>query len=164
MGPRAVFVSRPSTVTPEQQRFCLALEEMLRDRGCEPRTLGRTDYPNKAPVTAVRELMSECEGAIVLGLRQLEVIEGITKPGTAEEVQIRGAFYPTPWNQLEGGVAFAMGMPLMIVKEEGVEGGIFDAGKSDRFVHQAEMSRDWLRSPRFVQPFNEWLDEIVRRP
>jgi hypothetical protein len=163
MGVHAVFVSRPSAVTPAQQRFCDALEDMLAERGCAPRTLGRTDYPNKAPMTAVRELMVECEGAIVLGLRQIEVIDGIVKPGTDEERRVHGAFHPTAWNQLEAGVGFALDLPLMLIKEAEVEGGVFDAGNTDRFVHQAEMSRDWLRSPRFLQPFNEWLEEILKR-
>src|SRR3954447_20890464 len=99
---------------------------MLEERGCAARTLGRTDYPNKAPMTAVRELMTECEGVIVLGLRQIEVIDGIVKPGSGEERTLRGEFLPTPWNQLEAGVAFALELPLMLIKEHGVEGGVFD--------------------------------------
>ncbi len=136
---------------------------MLAERGCVARTLGRTDYPNKAPMTAVRELMVACEGVIVLGLRQLEIVDGIVKRGTDEEHRVAGRFDPTPWNQLEAGVAFALDLPLMLIKEVGVEGGVFDVGNTDRFVHQAEMSDDWLRSPRFLQPFNEWLEEVVKR-
>lgn len=126
--------------------------------------LGRTDYPNQAPLAAVRDLMARCDGVIVLGLRQLHVIDGVMKPRTAEQKQLRDTFSPTPWNQLEAGVAFAMRLPLMLIREAGVEGGVFDAGNTDRFVHQAEMTAAWLTKAQFLQPFSEWLGELSQRP
>jgi hypothetical protein len=155
-----IFVSRPAAVNPDQEAFCDSLNELLAERGCSPRTLGHTDYPNVAPIAAVRELMAECNGVLILGLRQIHVRDGVSKSATSDEHRIDGAFFPTAWNQLEAGVAFAMDLPIMIVREDGVEGGIFDAGSSDRFVHQAEMTGDWVHRPQFFQPFNDWLRDV----
>ena len=41
---------------------------------------------------------------------------------------------PTPWNQLETGLLFGLGLPLLVLKQEGITGGIFDEGASDVLI------------------------------
>lgn len=52
---------------------------------------------------------------------------------------------------------------LLIIKEEGIEGGIFDIGSSDRFIHQINIYDElekYFQSKRFLQPFNQWADDV----
>jgi hypothetical protein len=131
--------------------------------GLRARTLGVTDYPAKAPLGEVLDLMRDCDGALVLGLVQTTVEVGVGKPETPSEHRIDGMRFATPWNQIEAGMAFALGLPMLLVREEGVEGGIFDVGSSDRFLHQADLTREWLESPAFQQPFRQWVTEVRAR-
>ena len=126
MSPISVFVSRPTAVNAEQGSFCDALDDALAAEGLYARTLGVTDYPARAPLAEVLDLMLECSGALVLGLRQ----------------------------------AVALERPLLVARENGVEGGVFDVGSSDRFIHQVEFGSDWLESPRFRQPFETWVADV----
>lgn len=127
------------------------------------RTLGGTDYPNRAPIAEVAEVMAECHGAIILGLRQIHIIRGIERAGTDRERSVDRSYLPTAWNNLEAGMAHAMGLPLMVIREEGVTSGIFDVGSSDRYVHQARLSRNWLESDAFLKPFLKWAQEVDDR-
>ena len=71
---------------------------------------------------------------------------------------------PTPWNQLEAGIAFALDLPLLIIHESSVaQEGIFDPQIGDRFIHQTDLSLDWLRSKQFLQPYDEWVVEVRSR-
>lgn len=55
-------------------------------------------------------------------------------------------------------MAYAMGLPLLVVRERGVAAdGIFDPAVGELFVHQAELTNTWLSSPAFRQPVSEWL-------
>ncbi len=84
--------------------------------------------------------MAECQGAIILGLRQINVLDAVLKEGTIQESRsMPSNFLPTPWNQIEAGMAFMLGLPTLIIKEDGVWGGVFDVGSSDRFVHQVSL-------------------------
>jgi len=47
----------------------------------------------------------------------------------------KDAKFPTPWNQLEAGILFSLRLPLMVFREQGVFGGIFDLGTSDVFIN-----------------------------
>ena len=42
---------------------------------------------------------------------------------------------PTSWNHLEAGILFGLNLPLLVFKEEGIAGGVFDTGVTDNFVH-----------------------------
>lgn len=156
-----VFLSRPTAVTSRQATFCEALEARLREHGLEPNTVGVNQFGNEAPLLIVRKLMEKCAGAVVLGLSQFSVTGGMKKPGTPDERRVRRVQLATPWNQLEAGIAYGLGLPLLIIREEGVEAeGIFDPQVGDRFVHQTDLTTGWLDSARFTQPFGEWAREV----
>lgn len=158
---RNIFLSRPTKVTERQSEFILNLEGRLTSAGLIPQTVGVNQFGNEAPLMTVRRLMEQCHGAVVLGLAQLRVITGIAKPGTSAERPVRSLYLPTPWNQLEAGIAFALDLPLLILHEEGVQpDGIFDPQIGDRFVHQTDLSLEWLDTDAFLQPFQQWMNDV----
>ena len=158
----SIFVSKPNALNREQTLFWDRLRHILLERGLAPRTLGETDYPNSAPIAGVRRVLDDCDGAIILGMTQLRVSEGVLKADSPSEGTAAGSLWPTAWNHIEAGMAFMLDLPMLIIREPGVAGGVFDVGNTDRFVHQADLSTGWLESERFLQPFNEWLDEVWR--
>ena len=158
---QSIFVSKPNSLSAAQAQFCDSFFNFIRARGFNPRTLGQTDFPNAAPINAVKSVLSECSGAIVLGLKQTLILEGLQKAETNDESALRNCYLPTPWNHIEAGMAFILGLPILILKEQGVQGGIFDAGSTDKFIHQAELSGEYLASQKFLQPFNEWQAEVI---
>lgn len=158
------FLSRPTTVTGDQAEFCRGLEARLTSCGLQPQTVGLNQFGNEVPLMTVRRLMESCYGAVVLGLAQFSVTNGVSKPGTSDERRVRSVRFPTPWNQLEAGIAFALDLPLLIVCEAGVQpDGIFDPQIGDRFIHQTDLSLKWLDADAFVQPFEQWLTEVKSR-
>ena len=59
-------------------------------------------------------------------------------PGTIEEKKINlsspSSSIPTPWNHLEAGILFGLRLPLLIFRQDGISGGVFDDGSTDVFV------------------------------
>src|SRR5207247_5435291 len=47
----------------------------------------------------------------------------------------------SPWNQLEAGILVSLGVPLIVLKEDGVGGGVLDAGAVDVFINRLPMGR-----------------------
>ena len=102
--------------------------------------LGATDFSNSAPLRAILRIMDECDGAIVLGFRQIEVEQGTAKPGTPSASRLEKCYFATPWNQIEASLAYARGLPVMLIREKGISGGVFDYGVTEYFVHEVDLS------------------------
>jgi hypothetical protein len=73
-----------------------------------------------------------------LGFEQYQAQKGISKRGTSKESKSKPGetvSFPTPWNHLETGIMFGLGLPLLVFRERGIAGGVFDHGVTDVFVH-----------------------------
>ena len=69
--------------------------------------------------------------------------------------------FPTAWNQLEAGILFSLGVPLLVFREDNVSGGVFDNGVTDIFIqqiHKGKLTRDHAKSLREV--FRKWAIKV----
>jgi hypothetical protein len=130
-----VFVSSPTALNTAQTDMRSAILGLIEDLNMEPRALGRSDYPIDLPLREVLVIARHCSGGMILGYSQFTSIDGVSKQGTPREASQAGVKFPTPWNHLEAGILYSLGLPLVVLREEGITGGIFDAGVSDVFVH-----------------------------
>jgi len=89
-----------------------------------------------------------CSGGIILGFEQFYSRSGVVKRGTKEERKVESAVFPTPWNNLEAGILFSLRKPLLIFREKGISGGVFDAGVTDVFVHQLPSSANLIKKQK----------------
>lgn len=132
----------------------------------EPRALGRGDYPKDYPLKEVYVVAKHCSGGIILGFEQIFVEKGIRKRNTNEEKQITSSnpiLIPTPWNHLEAGILFGLKLPLLIFKEDGIEGGVFDYGITDVFVHKMPTAKiNKAKYEELKQVFLKWQGEVSR--
>jgi hypothetical protein len=131
-----VFVSRPTWVPEEFKEGLENFIDLLRSRGLNPRTLGSTDYPTECPLDEVVEIMKECSGAIILGYPQIKISEGSIKnePITSE------VLLTSEWNHIETGLAYAQGVPLLVIQHHNISRGIFDRGTMPKFIHSVDLS------------------------
>jgi hypothetical protein len=133
-----VFVSAPTSLNKTQNKSRDRVVRELNRLQLEPRALGRSDYPAEFPLREVLVIAKHCSGGIILGFSQFVATAGVWKPGAEGTKPVeRGkpVPFPTPWNHLEAGILFGLQLPLLIFREEGIRGGVFDDGVSDVFVH-----------------------------
>jgi hypothetical protein len=129
-------VSCPTSLSPEQESRRKVVVRELDRLALEPRALGRSDYPTNLPLREVLVIARHCSGGVILGFEQARMTGGVVKPGTpAERAVAEPISQPTPWNHLEAGILFGLGLPLLVFREEAVSGGVFDNGVTDAFVH-----------------------------
>ncbi len=160
-----IFVSAPSKLNSDQEKSLDLVREELDRFQFEERRLGASDYPVLLPLREVLTVARHCSGGIILGFVQFKAEKVIIKPGTEDPGKrpriAKGKVFPTPWNNLEAGVLFGLTLPLLVFREEGVEGGIFDAGVSDVFVHPMPLPSDPPnKRAAFQMVFLKWQAEV----
>ena len=82
-----------------------------------------------------------CSGGVILGFSQSIARQLERKPGTRERTIVKNVKLPTPWNQLEAGILFSLRLPLMVFREDGITGGVFDTGTTDVFINRLPVGR-----------------------
>jgi hypothetical protein len=138
-----VFVSCPTSLSPEQNASRGLVLRQLKHFNLEARALGRSDYPTELPLREVLLLARHCSGGVILGFEQYRSTAGIRRPGAdGEAAQHSPTPFPTPWNNLEAGILYGLRLPLLIFKEAGIEGGVFDPGVTDVFIHRMPATSD----------------------
>ena len=100
-----------------------ALLRELNDRQIDTFRLDRDDYA-PVPWGQLRRAVMTADGAVVLGFRQLHVTLGEWRPGTSE-ARTPAAWYPTPWTQIEAGMAVMAEVPVLVVADAEVSDGVF---------------------------------------
>jgi hypothetical protein len=159
-----VFVSMPNTLNEKQSQAQEIVLGELGHHGIEARTLGRTDYPTSYPLREVLTLAKHCSGGVILGFSQFLATSGTWKNGTPFKSKLHKSevlCFPTPWNQLEAGVLFSLGVPLLVFREDGISGGVFDHGVTDLFVHPMPKNDiDYQERKALRAVFQKWTSEV----
>jgi hypothetical protein len=136
-----VFVSCPTKLNPTQMASRNVVMDLLDQFKMEPRALGRSDYPKTLPLKEVLIISKHCHGGVILGFEQLLIRDGVWKRGTKGDHGEKSVdpkkpvSLPTPWNHLEAGILFGLRLPLLVFREAGIEGGVFDLGTTEVYVH-----------------------------
>ena len=154
-----VFLSRPTRVGSAFETPYQAFETYLTSCGFVLKRLGGGNFSKKAPLRAVIDLIADCAGAIILGYPQLEFSHEARR---STEVQNKVSYVlPTPWNQIEGALAYSSHKPILVIAHPGISGGVFDHGITGEGVLHLDLTEPaWFTKPQFVQPFEEWLNEV----
>jgi hypothetical protein len=156
-----VFVSAPTALSADQEQSRKSILRELDKLGLEPRALGRSDYPTELPLREVLLLAKHCSGGVILGFEQYFSETGVRKRNTPEEKNAGGLVFPTPWNHLESGILFSLGLPLLVFAEDGITGGIFDHGVTDVFVHKMPSPRISRGDARAISAvFQKWQASV----
>lgn len=157
-----IFLSRPNWVSPEFRQGVENFLHFLESHDLQPHTIGSTDYPTKAPLDDVIELIGKCKGAIILGLPQIRVETGYLKDKSVPAETKSTLLLPTEWNHIEAGLAYAMERPLLVIHHDGVSRGVFDRGAISSFIYAVNMSDpSWPMLPQIVGAIKKWKQDVL---
>lgn len=155
-----IFLSCGTPHNKLQEDFIAAVEALLESHNCTPQTVGRSVYSARQPVEASRDLISACNGAVVIAFERTRTISGFDKPDSPGQKEISGERHPTVWNQMEAAMAYTQRVPILTL----IEAGLKRQGMlSDRFEWKAmvtDLNPSFLITEEFRQVFSEWLASV----
>lgn len=113
-----VFLSHPSRLNEVQQEFVDAIIRKIRKALLFPRTLPVTEQYPETPLTNIRRMILSSYGMVALNLRQRKVNlieDNLNQP-------LRGTVWEeNAFAQIEPSMAYQYGLPLLLIREMGVE-------------------------------------------
>jgi hypothetical protein len=107
-------------------------------------------------------MVRHCSGGMILGFEQFTTPAGKFRVGSPNASDAKDVSFPTPWNHLEAGILFSAGLPMMIFKEPGIQGGVFDSGSHEVWIHQIPTTTMPKRAHQGLDSvFQQWMARVV---
>lgn len=157
-----VFISSGAAYKNTQSLFLRSLEDLLELNNLSPRKVGRIE-PGERPMSVVRQALVGSDGAVIVAFTRFEVKNGSEFPKSEKEKSIDGMRLPTMWNQLEGGIAYGLDIPILILLEKGLDRqGILGDG-SEWLPLEIETSAAALKEQTFIDAFEDWRGAVQAR-
>jgi pimeloyl-ACP methyl ester carboxylesterase len=163
LGEIPVFLSVGGARTELQNTFVTAVRSYLLSRGIEAKTVDEYGATNKQPLKDVEYRMNGCYGAVVLALERTLIEAGTSRRGTSAQASLARVKLPTVWNQIEAAMAYALGLPLLVLVEDGLMAeGILES-KYDWRVKRVDLSKSVVDDPEFLGMFEDWRSTVLAR-
>lgn len=154
-----VFISMGSTATKEQREFVDAVLDMLKMTGLSPRIMNENEWSHEQPLNAIKKVMKECKGAVIIAFSRSKFKEGIEirKDGNRD---LNDISLPTPWNQIEASMAYSYDLPLLVVAEKGLKSeGLIEQGYDWR-VYWTDINPSVVKSDSFKGFLGSWKNAV----
>ncbi len=152
----SVFLSRPAVLSAGQEQASRRWTDAVLAASCHIARIRRADYQPDS-WTQLRDVLSEVDGFVVFGFRQLSTQSGTWRADTDEQATITAA-WSSPWMQIEAGMALMRDLPVLVIPEVGVSEGVFEPRRWTGLLFGVEMERDPLGSGG-----EAWLEAVLSR-
>lgn len=159
----SIFLSYPKPINSKQEIFIKKVFEYLENQGLQARTLGVTDYDMDEPLKAIRRLMLESNGLLAVAFQRNYVEKGFSKHRSdinEEEIDISGKWLTSPYCQIEPAMAFQLGLPVLVLREEGVVAeGVLEKGVLGIYMPEFSVNKstdEYFQSSEFCSLLKKW--------
>jgi len=158
-----VFVSVGRIATPKQEDFLRRLEKKLTTKGCTPRIVNRTTYLSGPPLPFITKQMRMCRGVVIVAFERITATGQELFEMPAPPARFENRRYTTPWNHIELAMANLLGLPALVIVEQGIhEEGLVAKG-FDWFLHATTLDVADLDTDAFNGRLDEWKERIGER-
>lgn len=159
-----VFLSVGSPSNARQKQFSDSVRQFLSSERLTPLTPGQNYALNLQPLKAVEQCMKSCSGVVVLAFERIHIAEGIERRGGNDPRAVDGQNIPTVWNQVEGAMGYARGLPLLVLAEKGLRADALLENKYDWNVQWIDLKASALTTPEFRGVFDDWRSKLDPQP
>lgn len=154
-GHKKVFFSMPGTKTASEEALILYYQKILEKRGIEVKYYERDHYPKDGQLSKVKQEISHSNAMIAFGLKQIEIKSGRLNPDKKDFEE--NLWLPTPWNEIEVGMGVMANLPILLVRDDKIEIGVFDKVISEYKIKSLSSAIP-LKNIEVNEEFNKWLD------
>lgn len=158
-----VFLSHPSRLNTLQQQFVDEIIRQIKKAILFPRTLPISEQYPETLLTNIRRMIISSYGMVSLNLRQREVE---LKKDNLGETLTGTTWVGSPFAQIEPGMAYQHGLPLLLIREAGVEQtGVWSFGIGPFLILEWDSTADkpiesFFQMNAWKSIFQNWVTQV----
>ncbi|MFY9925005.1 MAG: hypothetical protein WAK51_11040 [Opitutaceae bacterium] len=160
-----VFISVGSNGSQIQRDATEIIFSLMTGAGLSPRQLEKNEWSSEQPLRAIRRVIEQCHGAVIVAFTRYEFTSGIERAKGDATIALGVTHFPTVWNQIEAALAYGRDIPLLVICEKGLrEDGLLE-GRYDWKIFWTDFTTPDLYSERFsgfLQSWKKLVDDHVK--
>ena len=156
---KKIFFSMPGSLSKSDEYLTQYFKELMNNLGYKPIYYTRDHYPKSSQLSKIRREIDNSVGVIAFGMKQIQIDLGVARPQLAMETNLSGHWLPTPWNDIEVGMAVMKELPILLVKDDDIDIGVFDKMISEHKVKSISSSID-IKQITNDESFKKWLNML----
>lgn len=154
-----IFFSIPGCTNAEDNALINEYRKVIEGMNYNVVCYSRDQYPQYGQLNKVRKDILQSSAMVVFGFKQIFIDKATFRPNTKEEQVWEKKWLPTPWNEIEVGLGAMLGLPILLVKDNDINSGIFDSHLSESFIATVS-ANDNINDVIKDKPFNLWLSKF----
>ena len=154
-----IFFSIPGCTSMEDNALINEYRKVIEDMNYNVVCYSRDQYPQFGQLNKVRLDILQSSAMMVFGFKQIHIDKATFRPNTKEEEIWEKKWLPTPWNEIEVGLGAMLGIPILLIKDNDIQSGIFDCHLSESFIANVS-ANDKIDDVIKGQQFNLWLSKF----
>jgi hypothetical protein len=100
-----------------------------------------------------------CDGAVIVAFERIYAKEGCERKTPKSSEKLSNLKLTTVWNQVEAGMAYCLGLPLLIIREKVLRAeGLLE--QYDWYIHETVLSAETTQQEQFLGVFKDWADRV----
>jgi hypothetical protein len=136
-----VFLSIGSRHRLDQEQFNKQLRSEMRRLGVQLHTLEGRPYSTDRPFEEICALLKSCRAALIVGLERSHAYTLFEREKSDAQKIHQDLYIPTAWNQIEGGMSSALGLPVLVLREHRLlREGIFEASSHGHQIRDFDLA------------------------
>jgi len=157
-----IFISKGSSATQEQRKFVDSILAMIKTVGLSSRIMNENEWSHEQPLKAIRKIIKECDGAVVIAFTRTCFEKGIELK-KEQSMPITNIHLPTTWNHIEASLAYSYDIPLLVIAENGLKReGLIEDGYDWR-VYWTDLEPNIGSSESFIGFLKSWKNSVEER-
>jgi hypothetical protein len=105
--------------------------------------------------------MEQCSGTVVIAFERIYIQAGIESRGGPIEQPIEDQKLPTVWNQIESGMAYVLGHPLLLIVEDGLRFDGLMEPDHDWHINWLDVDHPFTHQQDMIETINSWKEQVT---
>ena len=157
-----VFLSVGGVHRLDQEQFMQCLRAEMRILGVDLRVVPPDAFSTNAPFDQIHGVIAACRAALVVGLERRHAYAVFERERSDDERILYEQFTSTGWNHIEGAIASALKIPVLVLREDHIHAeGIFEARNHRHQIREFDLSKECRGlSAGFREYLASWVQHV----
>lgn len=162
LKPEKVFLSRPSVLTIEQQKYFDKVKDILNKKYIKFEEINKDSYYKTGQLEDIKGHILKSQGVILFDFSDIKISTGIKRNQTVDWQALENYSISSPWIQIEAGMTIMANKPLLILHDNNLQDGVFDKNIESLNLDKLDLDLEKFDDSKMNDTITQWFLKVSK--